>query len=224
MTTVERTQPDLASEARRGGPRAFVAMVALDVALPLALFYGLRLAGANQWLALVLAGAAPLVRIGLTAVRTRRLEPLSAFTLSVLAIGTAIGMLTADPRLLLARESYLTGLVGLWTMGTLLAQRPLLFDVTIRFMSEDSARAWERDWAHSPRFRRTLRIMTAAWGVAFLLDAGARVVMAYTLPVDLVPVLGTALLVVLLIVVVQATKAYGRRHLRSPEVPSEEQP
>jgi hypothetical protein len=62
--------------------------------------------------------------------------------------------------------------------------------------------------------------MTAAWGVAFLLDAAARVVMASTLPVDLVPLLSTALLVVLLVVIVQASKAYGRRHLRHPEVPS----
>jgi hypothetical protein len=133
-------------------------------------------------------------------------------------------MLTADPRLLLARESYPTGVVGFWTVGTLLARRPLLFGVTTRFMSEDSARAWEHDWAHSPRSRRTLRVMTAAWGVAFLLDAAARVVMAYTLPVDLVPLLSTALLVVMLIVVVQASRAYGRRHLRGPDAPSEERP
>jgi hypothetical protein len=215
MTKLATQQPEPAA-AGRGGRRAFVALVALDVGLPLALFYGLRLAGVNQWLALVLGAAAPLVRIVLTAVQARRLETLSAFTLSILAAGTAIGLMTADPRLLLARESYLTGLVGLWTLSTLLARRPLLYDVTIRFMPEDAARAWEQDWAGSPRFRRTLRVMTAAWGGAFLVDATARVVMAYTLPVDLVPFLSTALLVVLLIVIVQATKAYGRRHLRRP--------
>ena len=44
--------------------------------------------GVNQWLALVLGAAAPLVRIVLTAVQARRLETLSAFTLSILAAGT----------------------------------------------------------------------------------------------------------------------------------------
>jgi hypothetical protein len=87
-------------------------------------------------------------------------------------------------------------------------------------MPEDAARAWERDWADSPRFRRTLRVMTAAWGAAFLIDAAARVVMAYTLPVDLVPFLSTALLVVLLVAIVQVSKAYGRRHLRRPADPA----
>lgn len=55
--------------------------------------------------------------------------------------------------------------------------------------------------------------MTLAFGVAFLIDAAARVAMAYLLPLDLVPGLGAGLLMVLLIGVVQTGKAYGRRHL-----------
>jgi hypothetical protein len=68
--------------------------------------------------------------------------------------------------------------------------------------------------------RRTLRVMTAAWGLAFLVDAAARVVMAYTIPVDLVPLLSTALLALMLVAVVQGGKAYGRRHLTRPGAPA----
>ena len=50
-----------------------------------------------------------------------------------------------------------------------------------------------------------------------LLDAAARVVMACTLPVDVVPLASTALLLVLLVLVVQASKAYGRRRLQPRE-------
>lgn len=60
--------------------------------------------------------------------------------------------------------------------------------------------------------------MTLAFGVAFLIDAAARIAMAYLLPLDLVPLLGAGLLVVLLICVVQTGKAYGQRHL--PPVPT----
>ena len=42
-------------------------------------------------------------------------------------------------------------------------------------------------------------------------DAAARVVMAYTLPLDLVPVASSSLLVVMLVGVVRAGKAWGRR-------------
>lgn len=148
-----------------------------------------------------------------TALRTRRLERVGLFTLTVLATGTAIGLVTGDPRLLLARESYLTALVGLWILSTLLAERPMIYTATIPFMTPTAAADWQRDWAASSRFRTTLRMLTLAWGLAFLIDAAARVVMAYTLPVDVVPVASALLLAGLLVLVVQASKAYGRRHL-----------
>lgn len=192
--------------------RRFVAMVVLDVAVPLAVFYGLRLAGVNQWWALILGGAIPLARLGYTTIRSRRLELASVFTLTLLVIGTGIGLLTGDPRLLLARESYLTGVVGAWILITLLTPRPFLFSATLPVLPAQTAQEWQQDWHTNRVFRRALRIMTAAWAIAFLVDAVARVVMAYTLPIDSVPALSIALLVVMLSIIVQITKAWGQRH------------
>jgi intracellular septation protein A len=205
--------PPAQNSAPRTGLRRFVMMVALDLVLPLALFYGLRMAGVNQWLALVLAAIAPLLRLTVSVASARRLERAALFTLTMLAIGTAVGVATDDARLLLARESYVTGLVGLWILGSLLASRPLLFEATLQFMPAKAVTVWQLNWSENRRFRRTWQVMTAAWGIAFLLDAAVRVVMAYTLPVDLVPVLSTALLLLMLVTIVQATKAYGRKHL-----------
>jgi len=188
----------------------------LDVIAPLAVFYGLRAAGVNQWWALVLGAVLPLVRIIVTVLAERKIERLGLFTLTVLGTGTGIGLLTADPRLLLARESYLTALVGLWILSTLLAHRPMIYTATTQFMPPAAAAQWDRDWQNQPKFRITLRVMTLAWALAFLLDAAARVVMAYTLPVDLVPIASTVLLVLLLVLIVQASKSYGKRHLPSP--------
>lgn len=186
----------------------------VDVGAPLALFYGLRLLGVNQWLALVLGGLLPVMRIGYTVVTQRRVDRLALFTLSLVGCGTGLALLTGDPRLLLARESYFTALIGLWIMSTLLARRPFLFEATLPLLPEETAQSWLDDWDSSPQFRRVLRIMTVAWGLAFLIDAAARVVMAYTLPVDSVPLLSVLLLVVMLIAVVQLSKAYGRRLMR----------
>lgn len=80
-------------------------------------------------------------------------------------------------------------------------------------MPAEAAVAWRRAWDTSSEFRRAMRGMTLAFGVAFVTDAASRTVMAYTLPLDLVPVLSMLLLVLLLVVVVQVGKAYGRRHL-----------
>jgi hypothetical protein len=49
----------------------------------------------------------------------------------------------------------------------------------------EMAADWDRSWLEDPRFRHVMRVITGMWGVAFLLDSALRVVMAFTLPVDL---------------------------------------
>ncbi|MEV0106291.1 VC0807 family protein [Nocardia sp. NPDC050799] len=192
-------------------PRRELISLGLDAALPLALFYGLRMAGIDQWLALVISGAVPILRIGHTLARRRRVNRVTLFTLSMLLCGTAVGLLTSDPRLLLARESYITALIGLWMLGSLLGRHPFILTTMLAMLPPSSAQSWRDNWEKEPAFRRVMRIMTAAWGCAFVIDAVSRVVMAYTLPVDSVPLLSALLLVVMLVIVVQWSKSYGRR-------------
>ncbi|MEU8224086.1 VC0807 family protein [Kribbella sp. NPDC048915] len=206
---------------RRRGKAAFFAGLALDAGLPLAVYYGLRAAGASAWLALVVGGAASLVRLAYVMVRRREVSQVSLFSLSILVAGTLVGLLTGDPRLLLARESYLTAIVGLWILCSLFRPHPVIFTATLAVMPPDQAAEWRRKWDDEPRFRRLWKQMTVWWALAFLIDSAARIVMAYTLPVDIVPIAGAVLLVVLLTIVVQGTKAYGRRSLRdTPEPPA----
>ncbi|MFD5159751.1 VC0807 family protein [Streptomyces hawaiiensis] len=208
----EEAEAAAAQPREERNPRTMLIKVtALDMALPLLLYYGLRMLGMNQWLALVISGALPLARLAYQVVRERKVERMTLFSLSIIVTSTLVSLLTGDPRLVLARESYFTALVGLWMLSTLLAKRPFLYAATIRILPEATARSWREDWENSPDFRKAMRLMTAAWGAAFLIDAVARVVMAYTLPVDSVPLLGAGLLVVMLIAVVQFSKAYAKR-------------
>ena len=193
--------------------KAVAGMIGVDLVLPLALYYGMRWAGADPWLALMLGAVGPLVRIAVNTARTRRIDRLGVFTLSILALGTAVGMFSADPRLLLARESWLTALVGIWILMSLAGRRPVLFEATIAVMPTGAAAQWEQDWDTSPFFRRVFRTMTLAWGLAFILDAVARVIMAYTLPIDVVPIASIGLLLVMLFAIVYGTKFYAGRRL-----------
>ncbi|VEH41587.1 Uncharacterised protein [Kocuria rosea] len=197
-----------------------VGLLGAGLVLPFALYYGLRLAGAEPWVALVLGGLAPLLRVLGAAARTRRLDRLGAFTLSALALNTAVGLITADARLLMALGGWLTALLGAWLLTSLAGGRSALFDATVALMPAEAAARWRHDWEHDPVFRRIFRTMTAGWGAAFLIATGARAVMAYTLPVDAVPAAAAALLLVLLVAVVQGGKAYGRRHLGPPTAPA----
>lgn len=63
-------------------------------------------------------------------------------------------------------------------------------------------------WEQLPRFRRIWYISTAMWGVAILIDAVLRVVMAYTLPVESVPALQTGMFIVTGILMQVVTNVY----------------
>lgn len=184
------------------------------------MFYGLRALGVDQWWALILSGIVPIVRLGIGLVHHQRIEGPGLFTLSLLVVGTLVGLLTGDPRLLVARESYLTAVAGIWILATLLMAKPFMFTVTLPLLPPETRQQWHDNWQSSRQFRRVLRLMTVGWGLAFVIDAAARVVLAYTIPLDLVPVIGIALMVAMLVAVTQGTKAWAKRLAHPTEVES----
>jgi hypothetical protein len=203
------------------------AMIALavDVAVPLAVFYLARSAGLNQWSALLLAAIAPAAGIGWTWTRQRRLDPTAVFVIAAMALSVLVALFTGDPRALLARESWLTGAAGLWILGSLATRRPFLLDVAGKVSPVGMARRFERLWTDNRVFRRWMVLASVAWGAAFLLDALARVVLAYTLAIDTVPVAGTVTLIILIVLAQGVVMVQGRRSgaltlLRSPATDS----
>ncbi|MET7446410.1 ABC transporter ATP-binding protein/permease [Streptomyces sp. NBC_01696] len=205
--------------APRSGPAAFTGFLLIDLVVPLASYYVLRALGASVWTALLTGAALPMLRLSAGLVLRRRVPGASLFVLGLITVGTAIGLMTADSRPLMARESYLTGFAGVWVLLSLLRARPLVFTATVGFMPPAPAEDWHRYWETSETFRRAMRGMTWGFGLAFLIDAAARVVMSYTLPLDLVPATSAALLAMMLVVVVRTGKAWGRRHMRRSTVP-----
>ncbi|MFG2045359.1 VC0807 family protein [Dactylosporangium sp. NPDC048998] len=193
--------------------RRFGAMLALalDVVVPLAIFYLARAAGVNHWLALLLATIAPAVGIGWTWARARRLDPTAMFIIATMALSLLVALATGDARALLARESWLTGAVGLWILGSLATGRPFLLDVAGKVSPTDMAARFDRLWTDNPVFHRWVMLASVAWGTAFLLDAIIRIVFAYTLAIDTVPAAGTVSLIVLIVLAQGIAMVHGRR-------------
>jgi hypothetical protein len=191
----QKTVPDA---GLRRVVRANVLAVVFEVIVPMALFYGLRAAGVSQWWALM-AGilvAAPYA-IG-TIVRNRKVDLVALVTLSVLVLSVVLGVLSDDPRTLVIREGWtaaLGGLFGAWMLVTVVLGRPaqLTLGRTIAEIKRgaEGAAAWAGRWETDARFRRGMRINTAAWGAVLLASAVAHVVLAYTLPIDLISAVTT---------------------------------
>ena len=178
--------------ARRSAP-PLARTLTLDVAAPLAVFYLLHALGVADVPALLASAVPPLLHAVYTTVRERRADPialavLAATLLSLLAMLAGSG----GPRELLARGAWLTAPFGLWTLASAWSRRPLCFVVT-RSLLARRAEVMDRLWADNPRFRRAWRHITVVWGVVALADSAARIVMAATLPVAVVPALDTAL-------------------------------
>lgn len=186
--------------------------VVVDLVVPLGLFYGLRWAGAGIYFAL-LAGT---VVSGLTTVvlmvTQRRLDQIAVFVMTTMALSVGVSLLTGSPRFLLAKGGWLTAVTGLWFLATLWAPRPLAYQFSRPLLEGRLGwpDRWEEIWERAPRFRRMWRISTALWGLGTLLDSVVRVVMAYTLPVDLVPALSTTLYAVTSAALVVVTNLHYR--------------
>ena len=178
--------------------RANVLTVVFEVVVPMALFYGLRAAGVSQWWALM-AGvlvAAPYAIA--TIVRNRKVDLIALVTLSVLVLSVVLGLLSDDPRTLVIREGWtaaLGGLFGAWMLVTVVVGRPaqLTLGRTIAEIKRgaEGADAWAARWDTDARFRRGMRINTAAWGAVLLASGVVHVVLVYTLPIDLISVVTT---------------------------------
>lgn len=197
---------DLGPLLRRLGP---------DLLGPVAVFYLARIAGAGPTAALLLAAAVPVVRAACGLVTDRRVSGLTWFVLGALGLSAAMSLVTGDPRLLLVRAAWGTAALGTLLLATLFARTPLLFSAANQLFDADRRREWSENWERYPAFRRVLWTCTAFWGVMFLLDAAGRVVMALTLPIDLVPLLDDVLLGVVVIALLVFQRVVGRRMLRS---------
>ncbi|WP_285593025.1 VC0807 family protein [Actinomycetospora sp. NBRC 106378] len=155
----------------------------LDVGLPMGTYYGLHALGVGDATALLAATVAAGVRIVAVAVRTRRVSAFAALMLGVYAVGLAASFVTGDPRLMLLKDSVGTAVVGVGFLVSLVVGRPL---VLAALESTSPARAEEvgRLYATVPGARRTIRGITAMWGVGLLTEALVRVPIVLALPVS----------------------------------------
>ncbi|MFE7188245.1 VC0807 family protein [Kitasatospora sp. NPDC057541] len=173
--------------------------LAVDIAGPLAGFYLLHSGlGLSEFAALAWSSAFPVARTVLGLVGERTLNRFAALMLGVNLVGLALTAVSGDARLMLAKDSVLSGFMALAILASAPTARPLMSAALRPFLTKgDPAReaAWDRLAAGSRSFRRHERLFSAVWGGALLAECAARVVGAFTLPVATMAWLSTVLLV-----------------------------
>ncbi|MGW2488964.1 VC0807 family protein [Streptomyces sp. NPDC001606] len=207
-----RTGSTTRARGKAGGTaRGPLLSLAVDILLPLLVYYAARSLGAGQAPALLLSGAPPAVRLLSVAVRRRRVDGVDLFFTVLLAAAALASLLGGGTRLLLCKDAALSLVVGAWVLGTGLTRRPLAFQLGQRLHREPAALARAGFWQDSAEFRRGLRVLTLLWGTEQLLDGGLGTLAALTLPTDTVPLLVRAQSLLLLALTALASFAYARR-------------
>ena len=156
---------------------AIAKIVVFDIAGPLALYSLLRGQGWSTVTSLVTSGVLPAVGVVLGIVSKRRVDTIGVVVLLGIAVGTVLGLLSGSARLVLLEDSVPTAIFGLVCLGSLWTARPLMFRFAVEFMGPDSPRGIEfaAMWRYQG-FRHAFKVVTTVWGVAYLLEAAARVI------------------------------------------------
>ena len=188
-------------------------MVVLDIAAPIVVYDVASGAGLGDVPALLLSAIGPAVNAVISVVVRGRIDEFSAFILTIIIVGAVTSLLFSDARLLLLKESVVTGVIGLVFLASVPTSRPVMFLFGRRFATNgDPERvAWWNGLWQFPMFRRTQRSMTTMWGLGLFGEAVVRIVLTYRLPVATMVVVNAVVPAAVIGVLVVATIVWGRR-------------
>ncbi|KOU30647.1 membrane protein [Streptomyces sp. WM6372] len=205
-----------APPARSGGAAAigWILTIGLNVVAPILTYNQLHDHGWSEFSALLVSSAWPVLDSVISLAWRRKLDEFAVVTLVFLVITAVVSLVGAhSARALLIKDSGVTGLFGLLCLATLLAPRPLMFYFGRKFATDgtpESTAWWNGLWQFDG-FRRTMTVMTAVWGVAYLTEAAVRVVLAYVLPTDTMVVISPIMIYGVLGLLAAWTTFYGKR-------------
>jgi intracellular septation protein A len=197
-------------------PRRGRAMLTLlfDMGAPIVMFYILTAAGLSSFTSLLLSAVLPGLSTVYQVIRSRHLDALAVFMMAITVITALASLISGSPRFLLAKDGWVTGISGAWLLATTRANPPVVF-MFARPLLEGrigpNGESWTVLWNRLPAFRHIWRVASIVWGVATILDAIVRFVMAYTLPVEAVPALNGAQYAVLFVLLQIVTNTYYYR-------------
>ncbi|MEU7602795.1 VC0807 family protein [Streptomyces sp. NPDC041003] len=170
--------------------------------------------GWSEFSALLLSSAWPVLDSAISIAWRRKLDEFAVVTLVFIVITAGVS-LVGDPsaRALLVKDSAVTGLFGLLCLSTLLAPRPLMFYFGRKFATDgtpESTAWWNGLWQYEG-FRTTMTRMTLVWGVAYVIEAGVRIALAYTLSTKTMVTLSPVMIYGVLGALGVWTALYGKR-------------
>ncbi len=198
-TTATTTPSDATGSQGAAGLLAVLRPLAIDIALPLGVYYvvGAALGAPPVW-ALAAASAASGARALWSTVRDRRMNGVAVLMLGLTLAGLVLTFVTGNARLMIAKDSAISSVAGLVMIWSVLRGRPLMTSALEPYLTKgnpERLRAWQHLTGDSTAFAGYLVRYTMIWAAALLVECSLRIVGAFLLPVDVMVWLSTVLVV-----------------------------
>ena len=164
--------------------QSIISSIVINGLIPVVI-YNLLLGHFSSFISLLIATLIPLGDNLYQIVKYRKADAFGLFMLTGFVLSLLAFVLGGNAKLILLRESMVTGLLGLIFIGSLFFAKPLIYHFAIRFSSSDESEMkgqFAKNW-EVPYFRWVLRIMTAIWGIALLGEAIIKIILVYELSI-----------------------------------------
>ncbi|MFI6168991.1 VC0807 family protein [Nocardia sp. NPDC051052] len=192
---------------------AWVASIARDIAVPVGAYFVMHRLGYSDFAGLLAGTLLSAAMVIGQAIRTRRLEVMSAIILGGFVFGLVTSLISGDPRMMIAKDSAATVLIGLAFLISAMIGKPLIYLVARKAIAAGGpakVAAFEAAYRTNPDKRRAFTRMSVLWGAGLVGEATLRIVLAYQLPVHtmawLSPVLMIAVVGPLMVLSILARK------------------
>lgn len=137
--------------------------------------------------ALIASSVPPILWSLIELVRFRRVDALSMIVVGGIVLSIGAMALGGSPRMLLLRESLVSGAIGVAFLLSLPMRRPLIFYLaraSVAREMEGGAARFEALMQERPGLSAALRMMTLVWGIGLTGETALRSWMALTWPIE----------------------------------------
>lgn len=173
----------IASKTKVG--KAVIVSILINGLTPVVL-YNLLLNHFSSFFSLLIAASVPLLDNLYHIVKHKKADAFGLFMLTGFVLSLLAFLLGGSEKLILMRESLVTGILGLIFIVSLFCSKPLIYHFAIRFSSNDESKQKGKflsNWEF-PYFRFVIRLMTAVWGISLLAEAVIRMILVYKLSIS----------------------------------------
>lgn len=177
---------NIAQAARAAALRSIIISLIINGAIPLVIY--LLLTGyttASQFTALVASGIPSMIHSIVGVIRRKHVDLLAGLVLMGIVISLLLIALGGSPKVYLIRGSFFTAAFGLSFLVSLLLPRPVMFYFARHFFAGNTQAGLARFnsfWQYK-HFRRTMRVLSAVWGMGLVLEAVIRISLVIILDV-----------------------------------------